>query len=145
MIVSTLIVTCCVSVQNIVATGSVDCSVCVWDLRNVRQPVSQLPGHTYAIRRVKVHTRIHTRSLVSKRCQMSCYNTLFSELRAELVCVWGRAWQHQNTHLNGPNKTTHTHTHTHPHTRTHTHKRSMCVYEKRQLQRSPQTHPTYSD
>uniref|UniRef100_A0A671TWA5 Peroxin-7 n=1 Tax=Sparus aurata TaxID=8175 RepID=A0A671TWA5_SPAAU len=44
--------------QNIVATGSVDCSVCVWDLRNVRQPVSQLPGHTYAIRRVKVHTHI---------------------------------------------------------------------------------------
>ncbi|XP_017295867.1 peroxisomal biogenesis factor 7 [Kryptolebias marmoratus] len=39
--------------QNIVATGSVDCSVCVWDLRNVRQPVSQLLGHTYAIRRVK--------------------------------------------------------------------------------------------
>ncbi|XP_023266128.1 peroxisomal targeting signal 2 receptor-like, partial [Seriola lalandi dorsalis] len=39
--------------QNIVATGSVDCSVCVWDLRNVRQPVNQLQGHTYAIRRVK--------------------------------------------------------------------------------------------
>ncbi|CAB1440481.1 unnamed protein product [Pleuronectes platessa] len=39
--------------QNLVATGSVDCSVCVWDLRNVRQPVSQLQGHTYAIRRVK--------------------------------------------------------------------------------------------
>nr|XP_029138699.1 peroxisomal targeting signal 2 receptor-like [Labrus bergylta] len=39
--------------QNIVATGSVDCSVCVWDLRNARQPVNQLQGHTYAIRRVK--------------------------------------------------------------------------------------------
>ncbi|KAK1889401.1 Peroxisomal targeting signal 2 receptor [Dissostichus eleginoides] len=37
--------------QNIVATGSVDCSVCVWDLRNARQPVNQLLGHTYAIRR----------------------------------------------------------------------------------------------
>uniref|UniRef100_A0A3P8V7J1 Peroxin-7 n=2 Tax=Cynoglossus semilaevis TaxID=244447 RepID=A0A3P8V7J1_CYNSE len=39
--------------QNVVATGSVDCSVCVWDLRNVRQPVNQLRGHTYAIRRLK--------------------------------------------------------------------------------------------
>ncbi|KAF6723161.1 Peroxisomal targeting signal 2 receptor [Oryzias melastigma] len=39
--------------QNIVATGSVDCSVNVWDLRNARQPVNQLLGHTYAIRRLK--------------------------------------------------------------------------------------------
>ncbi|XP_023203848.1 peroxisomal biogenesis factor 7 isoform X1 [Xiphophorus maculatus] len=39
--------------QNLVATGSVDCSVCVWDLRNVTQPVNQLLGHSYAIRRVK--------------------------------------------------------------------------------------------
>ncbi|XP_054878957.1 peroxisomal biogenesis factor 7 isoform X2 [Poeciliopsis prolifica] len=39
--------------QNLVATGSVDCSVCVWDLRNVTQPISQLLGHSYAIRRVK--------------------------------------------------------------------------------------------
>lgn len=46
--------------QNVVATGSVDCSVCVWDLRNVRQPVNQLRGHTYAIRRLKVHTHTHT-------------------------------------------------------------------------------------
>uniref|UniRef100_A0AAZ1WWC6 Peroxin-7 n=1 Tax=Oreochromis aureus TaxID=47969 RepID=A0AAZ1WWC6_OREAU len=40
--------------QNVVATGSVDCTVCVWDLRNIRQPVNQLLGHTYAIRRLKV-------------------------------------------------------------------------------------------
>ncbi|XP_075871391.1 peroxisomal biogenesis factor 7 isoform X9 [Nelusetta ayraudi] len=39
--------------QNLVATAAVDCSVCVWDLRNIRQAVSQLTGHTYAIRRVK--------------------------------------------------------------------------------------------
>lgn len=39
--------------QNIIATGSVDCTVRVWDLRNVRQPVNQLLGHTYAIRRLK--------------------------------------------------------------------------------------------
>uniref|UniRef100_A0A667YK41 Peroxin-7 n=1 Tax=Myripristis murdjan TaxID=586833 RepID=A0A667YK41_9TELE len=39
--------------QNVLVTGSVDCSVCVWDLRNIRQPVSRLLGHTYAIRRVK--------------------------------------------------------------------------------------------
>ncbi|KAM9703719.1 peroxisomal biogenesis factor 7 isoform 2-T3 [Menidia menidia] len=40
--------------QHLVATGSVDCSVCVWDLRSVRQPISRLLGHGYAIRRVKV-------------------------------------------------------------------------------------------
>ncbi|XP_063078446.1 peroxisomal biogenesis factor 7 [Engraulis encrasicolus] len=39
--------------QNVLVTGSVDCSLRVWDLRNVRQPVAQLGGHTYAIRRVK--------------------------------------------------------------------------------------------
>ncbi|XP_076128600.1 peroxisomal biogenesis factor 7 [Alosa pseudoharengus] len=49
------ILTCdwCKYDQNVLVTGSVDCSLCVWDLRNVRQPVSQLLGHTYAIRRVK--------------------------------------------------------------------------------------------
>lgn len=41
-------------IQNMLATGAVDCSVCVWDLRNVRQPVVQMLGHSYAIRRVKV-------------------------------------------------------------------------------------------
>ncbi|GAA6105001.1 peroxisomal targeting signal 2 receptor-like [Tachysurus ichikawai] len=39
--------------QNVLATGAVDSSVCVWDLRNVRQPVAQMLGHSYAIRRVK--------------------------------------------------------------------------------------------
>lgn len=56
----------CDSVQNLVATAAVDCSVCVWDLRNIRQAVSQLVGHTYAIRRVKVksHTCAHTHTLM---------------------------------------------------------------------------------
>ena len=40
--------------QNIIVTGAVDCSLRVWDLRNVRQPASELLGHSYAIRRVKV-------------------------------------------------------------------------------------------
>ncbi|XP_019911538.1 peroxisomal biogenesis factor 7 isoform X2 [Esox lucius] len=39
--------------QNVVVTGAVDCSLCVWDLRNVREPLSRLLGHSYAIRRVK--------------------------------------------------------------------------------------------
>ncbi|XP_054618341.1 peroxisomal biogenesis factor 7 [Dunckerocampus dactyliophorus] len=39
--------------QNVLVTGSVDRSLCVWDLRNVRQPVNQMRGHTYAVRRVK--------------------------------------------------------------------------------------------
>ncbi|XP_061100016.1 peroxisomal biogenesis factor 7 [Conger conger] len=39
--------------QNIIITGAVDCSLRVWDLRNIRQPVSELLGHSYAIRRVK--------------------------------------------------------------------------------------------
>uniref|UniRef100_A0A674P771 Peroxin-7 n=1 Tax=Takifugu rubripes TaxID=31033 RepID=A0A674P771_TAKRU len=49
------ILTCdwCKYDQNIIATGSVDCSVYIWDLRNVRHPVNQLLGHTYAIRRLK--------------------------------------------------------------------------------------------
>ena len=40
--------------QNLVVTGAVDCSLRGWDLRNVQQPVFELLGHTYAIRRVKV-------------------------------------------------------------------------------------------
>ncbi|KAG7461005.1 hypothetical protein MATL_G00205000 [Megalops atlanticus] len=39
--------------QNVIVTGAVDCSLRVWDLRNMRQPVSELLGHSYAIRRVK--------------------------------------------------------------------------------------------
>lgn len=35
-------------------TGSVDCALRVWDLRNPRQHVGELTGHTYAIRRLKV-------------------------------------------------------------------------------------------
>lgn len=40
--------------QNLLVTGAVDCSLKGWDLRNIRQPVFVLLGHTYAIRRVKV-------------------------------------------------------------------------------------------
>ncbi|KAG8444437.1 hypothetical protein GDO86_009568 [Hymenochirus boettgeri] len=39
--------------QNMLVTGAVDCSLRGWDLRTVRQPVFELHGHTYAIRRVK--------------------------------------------------------------------------------------------
>lgn len=39
--------------QNVLVTGAVDCSLRVWDLRNVRHPVAQMMGHSYAIRRVK--------------------------------------------------------------------------------------------
>ncbi|KFO73624.1 Peroxisomal targeting signal 2 receptor, partial [Cuculus canorus] len=39
--------------ENLLVTGAVDCSLKGWDLRNVRQPVFILLGHTYAIRRVK--------------------------------------------------------------------------------------------
>uniref|UniRef100_A0A8C0UX65 Peroxin-7 n=1 Tax=Cyanistes caeruleus TaxID=156563 RepID=A0A8C0UX65_CYACU len=38
---------------NLLVTGAVDCSLKGWDLRNIRQPVFVLLGHTYAIRRVK--------------------------------------------------------------------------------------------
>lgn len=49
------ILTCdwCKYDQNFIVTGAVDCSLRVWDLRNVRQPISDLSGHSYAIRRVK--------------------------------------------------------------------------------------------
>ncbi|XP_056422619.1 peroxisomal biogenesis factor 7 isoform X3 [Hyla sarda] len=39
--------------QNLLVTGAVDCSLKGWDLRTIRQPVFELHGHTYAIRRVK--------------------------------------------------------------------------------------------
>ncbi|KAM3932335.1 peroxisomal biogenesis factor 7 [Leptodactylus fuscus] len=39
--------------QNLLVTGAVDCSLKGWDLRAIRQPVFDLHGHTYAIRRVK--------------------------------------------------------------------------------------------
>ncbi|XP_075002031.1 peroxisomal biogenesis factor 7 isoform X5 [Calonectris borealis] len=39
--------------ENLLVTGAVDCSLKGWDLRNIRQPVFILLGHTYAIRRVK--------------------------------------------------------------------------------------------
>uniref|UniRef100_A0A5F8GCU4 Peroxin-7 n=1 Tax=Monodelphis domestica TaxID=13616 RepID=A0A5F8GCU4_MONDO len=39
--------------ENLLVTGAVDCSLRGWDLRNIRQPVFELLGHAYAIRRVK--------------------------------------------------------------------------------------------
>uniref|UniRef100_A0AAY5EXT0 Peroxin-7 n=1 Tax=Electrophorus electricus TaxID=8005 RepID=A0AAY5EXT0_ELEEL len=39
--------------QSIVVTGAIDCSLCVWDVRSAGQPVAQLLGHSYAVRRVK--------------------------------------------------------------------------------------------
>ncbi|KAG2468240.1 PEX7 protein, partial [Polypterus senegalus] len=50
------ILTCdwCKYDQNIVVTGAVDCNLRVWDLRNIQEPVADLKGHSYAIRRVKV-------------------------------------------------------------------------------------------
>ncbi|MEE6509486.1 hypothetical protein FKM82_026433 [Ascaphus truei] len=39
--------------QNLLVTGAIDCSLKGWDLRAIRQPVFDLQGHTYAIRRVK--------------------------------------------------------------------------------------------
>ncbi|XP_043932382.1 peroxisomal biogenesis factor 7 isoform X2 [Protopterus annectens] len=49
------ILTCdwCKYDQNLLVTGAVDCFLRGWDLRNIRQPVFNIPGHTYAIRRVK--------------------------------------------------------------------------------------------
>uniref|UniRef100_A0A673LY36 Peroxin-7 n=1 Tax=Sinocyclocheilus rhinocerous TaxID=307959 RepID=A0A673LY36_9TELE len=46
---------CCRYDQNILVTGAVDCSLRVWDLRNVQHPVAQMMGHSYAIHRVKFY------------------------------------------------------------------------------------------
>ncbi|XP_068135593.1 peroxisomal biogenesis factor 7 [Hyperolius riggenbachi] len=39
--------------QNLLVTGAVDCSLRGWDLRTIRQPLFELHGHNYAVRRVK--------------------------------------------------------------------------------------------
>ncbi|XP_048860537.1 peroxisomal biogenesis factor 7 [Brienomyrus brachyistius] len=39
--------------QNVLVTGAVDCGLRVWDLRSARQPLAELLGHSYAIRRLK--------------------------------------------------------------------------------------------
>ncbi|CAK8672176.1 unnamed protein product [Clavelina lepadiformis] len=51
--------------QNILVTGSVDCSVRVWDLRNTRHFLCQMLGHSYAVRRVRC-------SPFSASCVASC-------------------------------------------------------------------------
>uniref|UniRef100_A0A3B4ZGV8 Peroxin-7 n=1 Tax=Stegastes partitus TaxID=144197 RepID=A0A3B4ZGV8_9TELE len=88
--------------QNIVATGSVDCTVCVWDLRNVRQPVNQMSGHTYAIRRVKVRKDPHFKLLFWDYSRnQPLLDTV--EHHSEFVC--GLDF---NLHI--PNQVTHKHT-----------------------------------
>ncbi|XP_069090751.1 peroxisomal biogenesis factor 7 isoform X2 [Pleurodeles waltl] len=39
--------------EKLLVTAAVDCSLRGWDLRTVRQPVFDLRGHSYAVRRVK--------------------------------------------------------------------------------------------
>lgn len=39
-------------------TGSVDCSIRGWDIRNVKQCLCELTGHRFAVRRIKVRNRI---------------------------------------------------------------------------------------
>jgi len=40
--------------QNILYTGSVDCSIRSWDIRNTKQCIHEMSGHRFAVRRVKV-------------------------------------------------------------------------------------------
>lgn len=42
------------SLQNILYTGSVDCSIRGWDIRNPKQCLCELTGHRFAVRRIKV-------------------------------------------------------------------------------------------
>ena len=45
--------------QNIVFTGSVDCAIRGWDIRNSKGPVCELKGHQYAVRRIKVRNKYY--------------------------------------------------------------------------------------
>ena len=39
--------------ENILATGSIDKSIRLWDMRNLSTPITTLHGHNYAVRRLK--------------------------------------------------------------------------------------------
>ncbi|WAR09345.1 PEX7-like protein [Mya arenaria] len=39
--------------QNILYSGSVDCSIRGWDIRNYNKPLCEMTGHRFAVRRVK--------------------------------------------------------------------------------------------
>lgn len=56
--------------EFIVATGSVDRSIRLWDRRNPAQPIMQLFGHGLAVRRIKCHP-FHGDQLVSGSYDMS--------------------------------------------------------------------------
>ena len=71
---------------GLIATGSVDSLIRVWDIRNSSVPVSVLAGHTLAVRRVKCHPHIPNEIVscsydmtlrhwdLSIRKQINCYN-----------------------------------------------------------------------
>ncbi|KAJ8315390.1 hypothetical protein KUTeg_007540 [Tegillarca granosa] len=52
------ILTCdwCKYDQFIIFTGGVDCAIRGWDIRKPKAPICELPGHKFAVRRVKVLT-----------------------------------------------------------------------------------------
>ena len=39
--------------KNLLATGSCDTSIALWDLRKINKPLTILSGHKYAVRRIK--------------------------------------------------------------------------------------------
>ncbi|XP_018412435.1 PREDICTED: peroxisomal biogenesis factor 7 [Nanorana parkeri] len=80
--------------QNLLVTGAVDCSLKVWDLRTIRQPIFELHGHNYAIRRVKFSPcQFWWPSLHSCRCLLGSPKAL-SKFQAPTHAyqVWEMVW-----------------------------------------------------